>query len=102
PESLSAAAARLIEELHKSSGFVDITSSPTNCPLTGPIEHLGARPAIFIGANLGSGTSFSDATKHLQDFSREILPAGVSLELRGDAGTFKRVFTSFGITLSLA
>ena len=102
PVAVAKAASGLAERLRTVSGFVDVTSSSADPPESGPLEHLDARPAVFITANLGGGLSLGEATQQVVSQSKEVLPAGVLLELGGDSANIKKVFTSFGITLGLA
>jgi multidrug efflux pump subunit AcrB len=102
PAAIAQCASRLVDRLRKVAGFVDVTSSASDLPEGGQLEHLGARPAVFITANLAGGVRLSEAAERVVTLSREILPSGVSVELGGDSANIKQVFTSFGITLGLA
>ncbi len=103
-QSLSKAAQAIKERIEKLPGFADVTvTSETNPQGTVfQIERLNNQRVAYISANLGRDLSLGSATDQLVAEAKEVLPAGVTLDLGGDSARQGEVFASFGTTLVLS
>ena len=100
--ALEHAATELADRLKKLPGFADVSTTAGNTQGTRRIEHRSSQRSASVQANLSDGYSLGDATQQAAVTAREILPAGVTLQLGGDSSRVVEVFTSFGITLGLS
>lgn len=99
--ALGDAAKGIADRLRQIPGFVDVTSTSHEGAVP-QIEHLGSRRVAYVQSNLSGGLSLGDATQKVVAIGREVLPAGVTLQLGGDSQRIVEVFSSFGITLGLS
>ena len=100
--ALGAAAAEFATRLRATPGFVDVATSARGDGEVRHIDHVHLLEAAYITANLSEELSLGQATDKLSAIAREILPAGISLQLGGDSENVGRVFQAFAVTLLLS
>jgi multidrug efflux pump subunit AcrB len=103
-ETLTTAAIALKERIAPLPGFVEVTITGEKDDPTNPdrIERLNGQRAVYFAANLAPGKALGDATDQALDIAEDVVPEGVTLDLKGDAASSSDVFSSFGSTLILA
>jgi hydrophobic/amphiphilic exporter-1 (mainly G- bacteria), HAE1 family len=69
-------------------------------PLT--VTHLGQLPSVTISFNLAPGVSLGDAVSHVEEVSRDVLPATISTSFQGAAAAFQSSLKGMGVLLAMA
>jgi multidrug efflux pump subunit AcrB len=103
-QALSKAAQAIKERIEKIPGFADVsvTGDTSNQGTISRIERLNNQRVVYISSNLGQDLSLGNATDKIVAEAKEILPAGVTLDLGGDSARQGEVFGSFASTLVLS
>ena len=63
------------------------------------VSHYGQLLSVVLSYNLAPGVSVGDAVAHVQELAREVLPAGVSYTVAGNAAAFEEAFRTLPILL---
>jgi hydrophobic/amphiphilic exporter-1 (mainly G- bacteria), HAE1 family len=63
------------------------------------VNHYGQLPSVVLSFNLAPGVSVGEAVARVQELAREVLPAGVSVQLAGSAKAFEDAFRTLPILL---
>jgi multidrug efflux pump subunit AcrB len=102
--SLGKAANDLKAKLQTLPGFVDLTvaGAAQNKDQILQIERKNGQRVAYVNGNLGQNLSLGDATEAVVAAAPQVLPAGVKLNLGGDAERSDLIFRSFGTTLGLS
>ncbi|AFY44337.1 efflux RND transporter permease subunit [Nostoc sp. PCC 7107] len=103
-QELNKAAQAIKERIAKIPGFADVTVTGDTKNQGGifQIERLNNQRVAYISANLGQDLSLGNATDKIVAEAKEVLPAGVTLDLGGDSARQNEVFSSFASTLVLS
>ncbi|MGB3692270.1 MAG: efflux RND transporter permease subunit [Spirulinaceae cyanobacterium] len=103
-QTLQSKATELKKRLQKLPGFEDITATgdEEETASKGIRERLNGKQVAYLSANLGEGLALGDATEKVVAIADNILPANITLDLKGDAGVSNHVLTSFAGTLTLS
>ncbi|MBD2452663.1 efflux RND transporter permease subunit [Nostoc sp. FACHB-87] len=103
-QELNKAAQAIKERIAKMPGFADVTVTGDSKNQGGifQIERLNNQRVAYISANLGQDLSLGSATDKIVAEAKEVLPAGVTLDLGGDSARQNEVFSSFASTLVLS
>jgi len=90
-------------KLAKSAGFVDVSASGLSdgTPFSA-IEHLNAKRAVVITADLVSNLRIGDANDRVLALARKQLPGGIALSFGGSSSDALTTFRDFGIALGLS
>ncbi len=103
-QTLQSKATELKKRLQKLPGFEDITATgdEEETVSKGVRERLNGKQVAYLSANLGEELALGDATEKVVGIANEILPANITLDLKGDSGVSNHVLTSFAGTLGLS
>ncbi len=63
------------------------------------VSHYGQLLSVVLSFNLAPGLSIGDAVSHVKDISSEVLPAGVTYLVAGNAQAFEEAFRTLPILL---
>jgi hydrophobic/amphiphilic exporter-1 (mainly G- bacteria), HAE1 family len=63
------------------------------------VNHYGQLSSVVLSFNLAPGVSVGEAVARVQGIAREVLPAGVSVQLAGSAKAFEDAFRTLPILL---
>ncbi len=100
---LEKAGTELKNRLQTIPGIADVTlSGSSNQNGMQQIDRLDGKRVVYVSANLGKDLPLGDATDRLVAESKNVLPAGVTLDLGGDSASSREIFGSFGKTLGLS
>lgn len=83
--------------LEQGVGLVDVTATGDDQAFGGrrEVEHLEGDRVAYIWANLAQGQALGEATNRVITEAEQILPPGVTIDLRGDSGRSTEVLESF-------
>ena len=103
-KALSRAAKAIKTRVQALPGFVDVTATgeANEQGTILEIEHLDSSRVAYVSADLGKNQALGDATDQMVAVAKEVLPPGISLNLRGDSARVGEIFGSFGVTLGLS
>ncbi|MBM3342765.1 MAG: efflux RND transporter permease subunit [Betaproteobacteria bacterium] len=63
------------------------------------VSHYGQLMSVMLSFNLPPGISIGEAVKNVEDLAREVLPAGVTYTVAGNAAAFEEAFRSLPLLL---
>jgi hydrophobic/amphiphilic exporter-1 (mainly G- bacteria), HAE1 family len=63
------------------------------------VSHYGQLPSVVLSFNLAPGVSVGEAVTRVQELAREVLPAGISVQLAGSAKAFEDAFRTLPLLL---
>jgi multidrug efflux pump subunit AcrB len=103
-KTLYEAGKKIKDRIIQIPGFADVsvTGESDNSNQVLQIERLNQQRVAYISANLGQNLTLGDATDRIVAEAKEVLPAGVSLDLGGDSARQNEVLGSFLSTLILS
>ena len=101
-KTLQSKAKELKQRLQELPGFEDITATGDEENQSKLRERLNGKQVAYLSANLGEGLALGDATEKVVAIADDILPANITLDLKGDSGVSNHVLTSFAGTLTLS
>jgi len=66
------------------------------------VNHINQFTSVSIFFNLVPGTTIGDATKHIEEVAKKVLPPGIRGEFQGEALQFRQTVRSLTILMALA
>jgi len=66
------------------------------------VNHINQFTSVSIFFNLKEGVAIGDATKHIEEVAKKILPPGIRGEFQGQAQQFQKTITSLLVLMALA